>query len=138
MVPACNEVETLEPLDALRGEGYPNVEYVLVDDRSTEGTSEIVDRLAAEDNVAVLAAGAGPWRMVGGLAALLLLGTQWTVCRWLRRPWLPTVFAPIRAILVIFGAARSMVVTRARGGVEWRGTRYSLAALRAGMRFTLE
>ena len=85
-----------------------------------------------------LAAGAGPWRLLGGIASLLLLNAQWTSCRWLGRPVLATLLAPIGSMLLLFGAARSMFVTLARGGVEWRGTRYSLEALRAGMRFTLE
>jgi hypothetical protein len=37
-----------------------------------------------------------------------------------------------------FSLVRRAAVMLAREGVEWRGARYSLAALRAGMRFTLE
>src|SRR5215217_7919172 len=50
VIPACNEADTLEP--ALRSrlrEDYPELELVVIDDRSTDATGEIVDRVAAAD-----------------------------------------------------------------------------------------
>ena len=51
IVPACNEANTLEPAMASRlREDYPDLEIILVDDRSSDGTDKIVDRIAASDS----------------------------------------------------------------------------------------
>jgi len=50
IVPACNEADELEAAArSLLDNGYPDLELVLVDDRSTDATGAIVDRLAAGD-----------------------------------------------------------------------------------------
>jgi hypothetical protein len=51
VVPACNEAEAIEPaLRSLLASDYPRLEIVAVDDRSTDATGAILDKLAAEDS----------------------------------------------------------------------------------------
>ncbi len=50
VVPACNEALTiLSATQSLLQMDYPNLELLLVDDRSTDGTFEIIQRLAQDD-----------------------------------------------------------------------------------------
>lgn len=50
IIAACNEAATIEQATRAKLQSdYPNLELVLVDDRSSDGTSEIADRLAQED-----------------------------------------------------------------------------------------
>ncbi|MCF8056001.1 MAG: glycosyltransferase family 2 protein [Desulfocapsa sp.] len=49
IVPACNEEETLEPaLRSLLKQDYPNREFIVIDDRSTDGTFGLIEKLGQE------------------------------------------------------------------------------------------
>jgi glycosyltransferase involved in cell wall biosynthesis len=51
IVPARNEAHTIEPaLRSLIALDYPNLEVIAVNDRSTDATGEIMERLASESN----------------------------------------------------------------------------------------
>jgi glycosyltransferase involved in cell wall biosynthesis len=50
IIPACNEEDTLEASMQLRlQDTYPNLEFILIDDRSEDNTRDIVRRIAARD-----------------------------------------------------------------------------------------
>jgi glycosyltransferase involved in cell wall biosynthesis len=50
IVPACNEADAIEAAArTILDQDYPGLEVLLVDDRSTDGTGQIIDRLAAAD-----------------------------------------------------------------------------------------
>jgi len=50
VIPACNEAATLESaLCSVLGQDYPELEIILIDDRSSDGTAAIVDRMAQVD-----------------------------------------------------------------------------------------
>lgn len=51
LVPACNEAETIAPaMQSLLALDYPNLEILAVNDRSTDATGVILDRMAAQNS----------------------------------------------------------------------------------------
>jgi glycosyltransferase involved in cell wall biosynthesis len=51
IVPACNEADHIEAaLTSLLDQDYRQLEFVVINDRSSDGTGEIIERLAASDS----------------------------------------------------------------------------------------
>ena len=50
VIPACNEAENIGPaMTSLLAQDYPNMEIIAVNDRSTDSTGDILERLAEKD-----------------------------------------------------------------------------------------
>jgi glycosyltransferase involved in cell wall biosynthesis len=50
IIPACNEANTIKiALEKRLQDNYPNLEFILIDDRSTDGTREILREIAKKD-----------------------------------------------------------------------------------------
>jgi hypothetical protein len=77
----------------------------------------------------------GPWwtrAICGGSVALMaILGAATPTARGWRR--LHGLFMPLGSLVFGWTLLRSAALTLARGGVEWRGTRYSIRDLRRGL-----
>jgi GT2 family glycosyltransferase len=81
--------------------------------------------------VPLAAIACGGWVMAAGLATYVCIGLTYAANRRVTQvsPWTALLFAPATAVF-LFALLRSVVLTLWRGGVEWRGTRYPLDALR--------
>jgi glycosyltransferase involved in cell wall biosynthesis len=85
IVPARNEARTIEPaLRSLLALDYPNYEVIAVNDRSTDTTGEIMERIASESNgrVRVMHIGELPSGWLGKTHAM------WRAARVSRAEWL--------------------------------------------------
>lgn len=84
IVPARNEETELESsLDSLLEQDYPNLEIILVNDRSTDGTGGILDRVAgSRQNARVLHVEHLPGGWIGKNHAIYS-GERWTNGEWL-------------------------------------------------------
>ena len=50
IIPACNEQDTLhDALTTLLAQDYPSIEFIVVNDRSTDNTRKVLDALASQD-----------------------------------------------------------------------------------------
>lgn len=83
------------------------------------------------------AARSTPAFWIGAAAAAIAVATQVAVARWCRRPLLPALFVPLGSAVLVAAGVRSMVLALLRGGIDWRGTRYPLDALRRGRRYVM-
>jgi hypothetical protein len=76
----------------------------------------------------------GPVRVCAALALALGTLNGLLVNRWLSRSASEVLLWPVAIGVLAFGAVRSGWLAQRQGGIVWRGTRYSMAALRAGRR----
>jgi glycosyltransferase involved in cell wall biosynthesis len=95
LVPACNEATTVErAMQSLLALDYPDIEIIAVDDRSTDTTGEILDRLAQSNpRLRVLHITQLPSGWLGKNHALQVAGEQATG-DWLLFTDADVVFAP--------------------------------------------
>lgn len=79
----------------------------------------------------LLAILAGGWSLIAGLATFVGIVLVYSANRRVTQvaPWAALFFIPASG-LIAFAFLRSMVLALMRGGIDWRGTRYSLAELR--------
>ena len=84
VIPACNEGETLAAAAAsVLGQDYPDLEVVLIDDRSTDDTGRLVDEIAAADyRVTPVHVGELPEQWLGKVHALYC-GSRRATGEWL-------------------------------------------------------
>ena len=87
--------------------------------------------LAIQIALPLTAMALGGWPAFAGLSVYVAIALTYRANRPISQvsPWLAVFFAPATAILLC-ALIRSMVLALARGGVEWRGTRYPLDELR--------
>ena len=77
VVPTYDEVDNLEPLVRRFRAAMPEAEMLVVDDNSPDGTGDLADRLAAEDDTVHVLHRAGK----GGLGAAYRVGFAWALAR---------------------------------------------------------
>ena len=107
VVPACDEAAAMEPaLRSLLALDYPHLELIVVDDRSTDGTAAIVERLAAaHPQLRLLRVSELPSRWLGKNHALQV-GSQAASGDWLLFTDADVVFHPGALRRVMAWAAR--------------------------------
>ena len=111
IVPACNEEKNIEnALNSLLNQDYPDLEIILVEDRSSDGTGKIVDRLAQQDaRIKVIHITELPQGWLGKVHALHR-GTQESSGDWLLFTDADIQFAP--------GILRRAVAFSLRQGID--------------------
>ena len=77
VIPTYDEVDNLEPLVRRLRSAVPDVELLVVDDSSPDGTGELADRLAGEDDAVHVLHRAAK----GGLGAAYRVGFAWALAR---------------------------------------------------------
>jgi hypothetical protein len=77
----------------------------------------------------VVLAAAAPARLLWAAAALVAIGCQARHAREARLPLWSALFQPLGFAVLAYVIARSTVLARLRGRIEWRGTSYPLPAL---------
>jgi glycosyltransferase involved in cell wall biosynthesis len=75
----------------------------------------------------------GPARLPFAIFFLLLLTTHVTTAAHMRHNLLAAALFPVASLVFCYLLVRSTWITLRQGGVNWRGTLYPLAELRAGM-----
>jgi dolichol-phosphate mannosyltransferase len=77
VMPTYDEVDNLEPLVRRLRAAVPDVDLLVVDDNSPDGTGALADRLAAEDEAVLVLHRAAK----GGLGAAYRVGFAWALAR---------------------------------------------------------